>query len=227
MSALLPHAVAFALLRRFGLLRVLLWPAAGDNLVGTGADVHENVVEKTYHIRMSPERRHDVLLSRGDVLAAVHHDVGEIRIAHGLERALETGRIARALRVRPVAGVAIGVIPAKSRIRVPVDGSILLDLVGRIALGVGIFAVLLLDGRRVAGPVGPGEARAEQERQEERPDERAPSHDRFLRLMKLGTCKQDPARRSRSARRSALRSSERLAQLPGSENTVSWPPSAV
>src|SRR5262249_21299981 len=106
-------------------------------------------------------------------------------------------------------------------------GSILLDLVGRVALGIGIFAVLLLDGRRVAGSVAPGQASAEQERHEKRPDERAPSHDCSLRLMKLRTGKQDPARRFGLARRIALRRSERRAQLPGNANTVSWPPSAV
>src|SRR5713226_7818726 len=142
---LMAHAARLGPCGGFGLFRMFLRSSAGDCLVGAGAHVDEDVVEIAHDVRIGAERRHHVLLRGGDVLAAVHHDVGEIRIAHGLERFLERRRVARAFRIRAVAGVAIGVVPAETRIGVPVDGSVLLDLVGRVTLGVVIFSIRHLD----------------------------------------------------------------------------------
>src|SRR5437763_4112638 len=68
---LVAHTALFALLRAFGLVRVLLRPAAWHRLIGAGAHVHEDVVEITHHVLVGAERRHDVFLRAGDVLAAV------------------------------------------------------------------------------------------------------------------------------------------------------------
>jgi hypothetical protein len=49
-----------------------------------------------------------------------------------------------------MANVTFGVITTVARIGVPIDGSIRLNLVGRIAALIEIFAILLLDGGGVA-----------------------------------------------------------------------------
>src|SRR4051794_5000610 len=52
--------------------------------------------------------------------------------------------------------MAVGMITTEAGIGVPINSSIRLHLVGRIAVFVVIFSVLLLDRRRIAGTVREG-----------------------------------------------------------------------
>src|ERR1051326_2746736 len=175
----LPHAALSRLGGSVRLVLVLRRPAAPDRVVGARARIDEQVVHVARDVRIGSERGHDVLRGGVYVLAAVHHHLEEVGISDPLERVLEPGREARALRVGAMAHVALGVIAAEARVGVPVDGAVGRDLVGRRAVLVVIFAVLVLDRGRIARAVGGGR-RGKNENGEEHPRPEDRSHGRSL-----------------------------------------------
>src|SRR5262245_7847106 len=109
--------------------------------------VDVDVFEIARDVAIVAKCRHDTLFVRADHLPAGGDDQDELRIAPVLQGMDEARRIGRALAVRPVAGVAVGMVAAEARVRVPVDRAVTGDVVGRIAVGGLPLAVLLRLGR--------------------------------------------------------------------------------
>src|SRR5215211_6975950 len=138
--------------RSFGLVLALVGPSPCKDAVRSRLEVDVNVVEVTHNVRILAEGGHYLLLRRVDDLPAVHHDLHEIIAGHRLER-IDQGRgIGAALAIGSVARMAFGMIAAEAAERVPVEGSIGTNLIGRSAIGVDVSAVLVLY-RRLGLPV--------------------------------------------------------------------------
>src|SRR5262249_37408248 len=113
-SALVSEAAVFRLGRRLGLVFVLLRSSARDGVVGARPQIDEYVPYVSHGVRIGVARRHDALLRRVDVLAAVEDNVGEVGIILRLQVIAERRCVARSFAVGTVADMAIGVIAAES-----------------------------------------------------------------------------------------------------------------
>src|SRR4051812_15846091 len=145
-----------------GFVVTLLRPAAGNRVIGPGAQINENVIKIAHHVAIGAERRHHALLRRADVLASVHDNAGVVRETHGLQRIAQRRAIGRSFTVRTVTDMAIRMIAAVAGIGEPIYRSVRLHFVGRIILLVVILAIFVLDRRRIARTVGeyePGSGR--------------------------------------------------------------------
>src|SRR5262249_1232327 len=111
---LLPEAAIFRLARRLGLIFVLLRSSARNGVVGARPQIDEYVIEVAHDVRIGTERRHDVLLRRVDVLAAVDDNAGKVGIVHRLQGIAERWGVTRSFAVRTVTNMAIGMIAAES-----------------------------------------------------------------------------------------------------------------
>ena len=103
--------------------------------------------------RLVPNAGMTFCFSCAGVLPAAGDDLEEIRVVHALHRIGDRRRVARAHAVRPVADVAVGMVAAIAGKGVPIDGAVLGDLEGRVAVRVEDLAVLLrwrLPGRPAA-----------------------------------------------------------------------------
>ena len=106
-------------------------------------------------LRIIAERRHLALLVGAHHFAAAGDHQHEVGVAHGLQRFHQAGRIGRALAIRPVTDMALGMIAAEAREGVPIDRAVAGDVVGRRAIGRLPFAVLFRlrrSGRPLARP---------------------------------------------------------------------------
>src|ERR1700730_7668562 len=84
-SAARPEAAVFRLRGGLGFVLMLLRPSAGNSVIGTGAQINENVLKEAHHVSVGAERRHHALLRRVDVLAPIHDHTGVVGVAHGLQ----------------------------------------------------------------------------------------------------------------------------------------------
>src|ERR1700722_843442 len=204
-----------------GFLRMFLRPPATHRVIRPRSQVHEDIIKVTHHIRTGAERRHDVFLGAVHVLSAAGDDGKKIAVAQRSQGVSQSGGIGRAHAIRSMANMTVGMVAAKTGIRIPVDGAIGLNLVRRAALLVEILAVLLLDGSRISRTVRSGERRPTQsndERGHRRAKERL--HGKDPRAAKMS---KPPLRRVGETRRSDL-SSASLQPYSRNAKTVSCPP---
>src|SRR5262245_19624265 len=175
---LVTEAGLFLLFGGVGLVDPLGRASARQHAVGARLQVDVDVFEVAAHIGIVAERRHLALLVGGDHLAPGGDDQHELRIGHGLERLHQARRIGRALAVRPVTGVALGMVPAETREGVPIDRTVTGDVVGRAAVGGLPLAVLFL-----LRPLCHGlQARPEAEGEDENHCDARSSHEQLRRL---------------------------------------------
>src|SRR5215475_7466307 len=131
-----------SLLRGCRLFNTFGWTTARQHAVGARLEINVDVVDIAHDVGVIAQRRHLALLVGAYHFAAAGDDRHEIGIAHGLQRLDQSGRVAGAFAIRAVADMAFGVIPAKSRKGVPIDGAVAADVVGRRPIGGLPFAVL-------------------------------------------------------------------------------------
>src|SRR5262249_40193890 len=147
------EATVFRLGGGLRLVFALLRPSAGDRVIGARPQIDEYVLDVAHDVPIGAERRHHALLRRIDVLAPVNDNVGKVGIVLRLHVIAERRSVSRAFAVGAVANVAIGVVAAVAGIGEPIDRSVVLHLIGRIAFLVVIFAVLALDRGRISGAI--------------------------------------------------------------------------
>src|SRR5665213_4528628 len=103
-------ATGFGLGGGFRLVFMAGRSAAGNGIVGAGAQIDIEVVDVAHHIDVGGEGRHHLVIGGIDMLAAVGDDADEVRIAEGLEGFGQRRRIARALAVGAMADMAVRMI---------------------------------------------------------------------------------------------------------------------
>ena len=68
------QTIFFGFLRGFGLFVVLCWPAPWNRAVCSRLQINIDVIKVAHHVLILPERRHDIVLRRADILAASGDD---------------------------------------------------------------------------------------------------------------------------------------------------------
>src|SRR6266545_3035476 len=84
-SILMSETTVFRLGNRLGPVFALLRPSAWNCVISARPQIDEYLLHVAHDVRIGAERRHDALLRRVDVLAPVHHDIGEVGIVLRLQ----------------------------------------------------------------------------------------------------------------------------------------------
>src|SRR5690242_12761582 len=132
---LVTEAGLFRLVRRRWLLDPLGRAPPRQRTVGARFQVDVDVIEVAHDVGIVAERRHLALLVGAHDFATAGNDLHKIGIAHGLERLDQTRRIGRALTIGAMADMALGMVAAETGERVPIDGTVARNIVGRRAVG--------------------------------------------------------------------------------------------
>src|SRR5262245_50383347 len=138
------------LLMRFsggGLIGPFGRASARQDPVRARLQVDVDIFEIARDVAIIAHRRHLALLVGTNLLLAGGDNEHELGVAHRLQRLDQGWAIGRALAIRPVTHVTLGMIAAETRERVPVDRTVAGDVVGRVAVSRCPFAVAFLLGR--------------------------------------------------------------------------------
>src|SRR5919198_3699511 len=201
-SILMSETTVFRLRNRLGLVFALLRPSAWNGVIGARAQIDEYLLHVAHDVRIGAERWHDALLRRVDVLAPVHHDVGELGIVLRLQITAECRGVTRSFAVGTVTDMAIRVIAAKPGIGGPIHRSVALHFERRIALFVVILSALVLDRGRITGAIGDRKICAAHERPCGQHDSHdSVSHERILLRWRIACPSRNSRDRTRHRRR--------------------------
>ena len=148
---------------------MLLRTLTAEHSVRSGAQIDIDRINVAHHIPVRAEGRHHLLLRGVDLFLAGHDGRNEVAIAERLQGIDQRWCIAGTEPVGPVALQAVGAVPQISDIGVPVDGAIIGDLEGRVAVLVEIFPVPGADGFGVARSIGVSSACRKKKESKPRP----------------------------------------------------------
>ena len=128
------HARVLGFCIRVRLRRVLFRTSTAERSVRPGSQIDIDRINVAHHILVRAEGRHYLLLRSVDLLLARHDGRNEVAVAERFQGIDQGWCIAGTEPVGPVALKAVGTVPQISDIGVPVDGAIIGDLEGRIAV---------------------------------------------------------------------------------------------
>src|SRR3954470_17316996 len=129
-SLAVTETLLLVLIRCLGLVGVFGRAPARQTALSTRFQIDVDVLDKATHIGVVAECRHLGLLVGANLLFASRNNEHEFGVVHHLQRLDQARRIGRALTIRPVTHVALGMIAAETRERVPIDRAVAGGVVG-------------------------------------------------------------------------------------------------